>query len=59
MGDKIVIKEIAFIQDSLYQIDLYNETKKEWYRVFADKDELENKMRIAKGKQINGEENLS
>lgn len=55
MGDKIVIKEIDFIQGSLYQIDLYNETKKEWYRVFADKDELENKMRVAKGEQTDGE----
>lgn len=57
MGDKIVVKEIAFIQGSLYQIDLYNETKKEWYRVFSDKDELENKMRVAKGEQMDEEEN--
>lgn len=40
MGDKIVISEIELLYDRLFQIDLHNESKDEWYRVFADKDEL-------------------
>ena len=40
MGDKIVIKEIEFLYGRLFQIDLHNESKDEWYRVFIDKDEL-------------------
>ena len=40
MGDKIVISKIELLYGRLFQIDLYNESKDEWYRVFADKDEL-------------------
>ena len=40
MGDKVAIKEIELLYGRLFQIDLHNETKDEWYRVFIDKDEL-------------------
>lgn len=40
MGDKIVIAEIQLLYGGLFQIDLHNESKDEWYRVFADKDEF-------------------
>lgn len=40
MGDKIVIKEIEFLYGRLFQIDLHNESKDEYYRVFVDKDKL-------------------
>ena len=40
MGDCIRITAIEFIHNELYQIDLYNETKNEYYRLFASKDEL-------------------
>ena len=40
MGDKIVISKIELLYGRLFQIDLHNESKDEWYRTFADKDEL-------------------
>lgn len=40
MGDKIVIAKIELLYGRLFQIDLHNESKDEWYRVFADKNEL-------------------
>ena len=40
MGDKVVIFEIELLYGRLFQMDLHNESKDEWYRVFADKDEL-------------------
>lgn len=50
MGDKIVIKEIELIKVcdgiEVYQIDLHNETKDEWYRTFIGKTELEKMLRI-------------
>ena len=54
MGDCIRITVIKFIHNELYQIDLYNETKNEYYRLFASKDELENKLKTAK--ELVGEE---
>ena len=51
MGDKIVISNIEFLYGRLFQIDLYNEKKDEYYRVFAEKEELYNMLNsaIAKG----------
>ena len=48
MGDRILITKIEFIHNELYQIDLYNETQKEHYRLFASKDEFESKLKAAK-----------
>lgn len=50
MGDKIIIKDIQLIKvnegkTELYQIDLFNETRNEWYRTFIQKDELEKILR--------------
>lgn len=55
MGDKIVIKEIELIKVcddtiDLYQIDLHNETKNEWYRTFIEKTELEKMLNSAREK---------
>ena len=47
MGDNIIIEKIEFLYGRLFQIDLYNETKKEHYRVFSEKDELENLLKKA------------
>lgn len=49
MGDKIVIAEIELLYGRLFQIDLHNESKDEWYRVFADREELYAKFRNADG----------
>lgn len=40
MGDKVVIKEIELLYGRLFQIDLHNESKDEYYRAFIDKDNL-------------------
>ena len=40
MGDRIVIEKIEFLYGHLFQIDLYNETKCEYYRTFCEMDEL-------------------
>lgn len=55
MGDRIRITKIEFIHNELYQIDLYNETKKEHYRLFASEDEFESKLKAAK--ELVGEDN--
>lgn len=49
MGDKVKIKEVQFIYGHLWQIDLYNETKKEYYRVFVEEKDLEKMLKEAKG----------
>ena len=36
MGDRIVIEDIRFLYGHLFQIDLYNETKCEYYRTFCE-----------------------
>ena len=51
MGDKIIIKEVEFLYGHLWQIDLYNETKKEWYRTFIEEKELTEILRVAKEKR--------
>ena len=59
MGDIIRIVDIQFLDYSkdvadgrkLYQIDLYNETKNEHYRVFSKSEKLEEMLAIAKGKK--------
>lgn len=41
MGDKVTIEQIQYLEvQDIYQIDLYNETKKEYFRVFVDCDKL-------------------
>lgn len=43
MGDKIVIKRITTVEahhGKLYQIDLYNESRDEGYRLFCEPDKL-------------------
>ena len=40
MGDKIIISNIEFLYGRLFQIDLHNESKNEYYRVFAENKEL-------------------
>ena len=40
MGDNIIISNIEFIYNRLFQIDLYNESRDEHYRLFAKKEEL-------------------
>ena len=42
MGDRIVVKQIKLIYGHLYQIDLYNETKDQHYRVFIEKEMIDN-----------------
>lgn len=39
-GDNIKIKEVEFLYGHLWQISLYNHTKKEWYRTFIEEKEL-------------------
>ena len=42
MGDRIEIKAIEFIDSiNMYQVDLYNETKDEYYRVFIPEKDIE------------------
>ena len=42
MGDRIEIKAIEFIDSiNMYQVDLYNETKGEYYRVFIPEKDIE------------------
>lgn len=42
MGDEIEIKAIEFIDSiNMYQVDLYNVTKGEYYRVFIPKEDIE------------------
>lgn len=53
MGDEVIIKTVEFIYGHLYQIDLYNETKKEWYRVFVEEKELNEMLLKAKGQKKN------
>lgn len=48
MGDKIIIKKIEFLYGHLFQIDLYNETKDEYYRTFIDEYDLQLKLQMAK-----------
>ena len=52
MGDRIVIEAIEYLYGHLWQIDLYNETKKEYYRVFAENDELISMMEKAKTNEV-------
>lgn len=40
MGDRIEIEKIEFLYGRLWQIDLYNVTKKEYYRFFVEETEL-------------------
>jgi len=40
MGDDIELKAIEVIQDGLFQMDFWNNTKNEGYRVFVKPDEL-------------------
>ena len=43
MGDRIEIKAIEFIGNiNMYQVDLYNATKDEHYRVFIPEEDIEN-----------------
>ncbi|MBQ8289343.1 MAG: hypothetical protein IJY01_00525 [Clostridia bacterium] len=49
MGDKVTIKEIELLYGRLFQIDLHNESKDEWYRVFIDKDELYKMLKESEG----------
>ena len=42
MGDRIVVKQIKLVYGHLYQIDLYNETKDQYYRVFIEKETIDN-----------------
>ena len=42
MGDRIVAKQIKLIYGHLYQIDLYNETQDQYYRVFIEKEMIDN-----------------
>ena len=42
MGDRIEINAIEFIGSiNAYQVDLYNVTKDEYYRVFINKKDIE------------------
>lgn len=42
MGDEIEIKAIEFIDSiNMYQVDLYNVTKGEYYRVFIPEEDIE------------------
>ena len=47
MGDKVVISNIEFLYGRLFQIDLLNESKNEYYRIFAEKEELDNMLNSA------------
>lgn len=47
MGDKIVISKIEFLYGRLFQIDLHNESKNEYYRIFAEKEEFYNMLNSA------------
>lgn len=47
MGDIITIAGIEFLYGKMFQIDLHNETKNEYYRVFIQKEELEQKLKLA------------
>lgn len=42
MGDRIVANQIKLIYGHLYQIDLYNETQDQYYRVFIEKEMIDN-----------------
>lgn len=43
MGDRIIVKQIKLLKyGDLYQIDLYNETKDQHYRVFIEKEMIDN-----------------
>jgi hypothetical protein len=48
MGDRVEIEKVQFIYGHLWQIDLYNETKKEKYRVFVEEKDLEKILKEAK-----------
>lgn len=54
MGDRVVISKIELLYGRLFQIDLHNESKDEWYRVFADKDELYTMLKIAEKEYTEG-----
>ena len=42
MGDRIEIKAVEFIDSiNMYQVDLYNVTKGEYYRVFIPEKDIE------------------
>lgn len=59
MGDIITILEIEFLKDTnLFQIDIMNETKREEYRLFVNRDTLQSMLdsAIAKGDIVNGSE---
>lgn len=47
MGDKVVISNIKILYGRLFQIDLHNESKNEYYRIFAEKEELYNMLNSA------------
>ena len=47
MGDKIIISHIEFLYGKLFQIDLHNESKNEYYRIFVDKEEFYNMLNSA------------
>lgn len=44
MGDRVVIKSVEFLYGHLWQIDLYNETKNEYYRTFIENEKLRDMM---------------
>lgn len=48
MGDIVKIEKIEFIYNYLWQIDLYNESKKEHYRMFVEEKDLEIMLKKAK-----------
>lgn len=49
MGDKVTIQKIEYLEvQDIYQIDLYNETKNEHYRVFVDGEELHLALDVAR-----------
>ena len=52
MGDDIKIKKIEFLYGRLWQIDLWNDTKKESYRFFVEEKELDKMLAKAKKKAV-------
>lgn len=54
MGDKVVISKIEFLYGRLFQMDLHNESKDEYYRIFAEKDELYKMLNSAIEKERRG-----
>lgn len=50
MGDKVVLVAVEHIYGRLYQLDLHNETRDEFYRVFVDKGEFQKMLKEAEEK---------